>query len=220
MKIKKLQNAGSIPEITITAYAPSINTAQSGQLPGFIRRNNATGNYITAIPRNDKSGRKLLKQWERGDGKQLMRDSSLVRTVNPKDNRYVYVKRKNWLSSGGIEDKNSGEFTSRLKFVGFDGDFYNYYDPETGNIELYDNRFSSGGILKNQNGSAIPSENNEVRTAILKSTNRKDISPLAKFIYSKIKKMDSKPRAKSIVRMTPFNPIQHVSFIENGGKTV
>ena len=135
------------------------------QLPGFIRRDDATGNYITAIQRNDKSGRKMLRQWERSDGRQLVRDSSLVRTVNPKDNRFMYVKRDEQLSPGGIVDKNSEDFTSGLKFVGFDGEFYNYYDPRTGNIELYDNRFSSGGtLLKPYNQFAAGGPEGDIRS--------------------------------------------------------
>ena len=46
------------------------------------------------------------------------------------------------------EDKDSDEFMGRLQFVGMTEDgWYEYYDPLTGQNELYDIQFENGGKI-------------------------------------------------------------------------
>lgn len=124
-------------------------------LPPWIKRDDSTRTYITAFKPGDKDGRSLLRNWQWGEGKQLIRDSSLVKRIG-NDGRYIYIPRS--LAggmSGGFhiseitgEDKDSDEFMGRLQFVGMTEDgWYEYYDPLTGQNELYDIQFENGGKI-------------------------------------------------------------------------
>lgn len=124
-------------------------------LPPWIKRDDSTRTYITAFKPGDKDGRTLLRNWQRGDGKQLIRDSSLVKRIG-NDGRYIYIPRS---LAGGMnggshiseftgENKDSDEFIGRLRFVRMTEDgLYEYYDPLTGQNELYDTQFENGGKI-------------------------------------------------------------------------
>lgn len=124
-------------------------------LPPWIKRDDSTRTYITAFKPGDKNGRTLLRNWQRGDGKQLIRDSSLVKRIG-NDGRYIYIPRSlAGGTNGGFhiseftgENKDSDEFIGRLRFVGMTEDgLYEYYDPLTGQNELYDTQFENGGKI-------------------------------------------------------------------------
>ena len=127
--------------------------------PDFMSRNDASRAYETGVRAKglkDRAMRKELKEWEKGAGAQLIKDSSLVRYINPLDLNISYIPEdavpkeniKSRYGSGPAHidiftglDKDSDEFTSRLIYVGPDGETggYIYLDPLTGLNEIYEN---------------------------------------------------------------------------------